>query len=175
MKSRLSILALAVTSSFLIAGCGDDSPAAPTGPTTVTETFVATLSQANEVPAITNEGSAAGRVVVTLHENKDAQLNLTSATTDFAVTLTGFNAGTTITAAHIHPGAAGVNGSPLVNLGLTAGEVALVNGGATITKTGIAFDTAQANAFIANPSTFYFNVHTALNGGGAIRGQLARQ
>jgi hypothetical protein len=175
MKSRLSFLALAFTSSLLIAGCSDDNPTAPAGPTTVTETFTATLTQANEVPGVTNEGGAAGTVTVTLHESKDAQLNLTAATTDFQVTLTGFNAGTTITAAHIHPGSAGVNGSALVNLGLTAGEVALTNGAGSITKTGIAFDLAQANAFIANPSTFYFNVHTALNGGGAIRGQLARR
>ena len=34
--------------------------------------------------------------------------------------------------------------------------------------------TSAANiaAILANPAGHYFNVHTALNGGGAIRGQL---
>jgi hypothetical protein len=32
----------------------------------------------------------------------------------------------------------------------------------------------QAAGIIANPAGFYFNVHTALNPGGAVRGQLSR-
>ncbi len=32
----------------------------------------------------------------------------------------------------------------------------------------------QAQNLVNNPAGFYFNVHTQLNGGGAIRGQLVR-
>jgi hypothetical protein len=176
MPSRLPFLALALVSALCVAACGDDSPTEPSGPTTTTEVFSSTLSPANEVPVITNQdATASGSVRVTLHENKDAAGVLTSVTADFSVQLAGFPAGTTITAAHIHPGAAGINGSPLVNLGLTAGEVTITNGAGTITKTAISFsDLAQAQAFIANPANFYFNVHTSANSGGAIRGQLAK-
>jgi hypothetical protein len=31
----------------------------------------------------------------------------------------------------------------------------------------------QANAILANPGNFYFNIHTAANSGGVARGQLA--
>jgi len=32
----------------------------------------------------------------------------------------------------------------------------------------------DAAAIMANPAAYYFNVHTALNQGGAVRGQLTR-
>jgi hypothetical protein len=31
------------------------------------------------------------------------------------------------------------------------------------------------NNILANPAGFYFNAHTVLNPGGAVRGQLVRQ
>jgi hypothetical protein len=31
---------------------------------------------------------------------------------------------------------------------------------------------AQVSAILASPELHYFNVHTVLNGGGAVRGQL---
>jgi hypothetical protein len=34
---------------------------------------------------------------------------------------------------------------------------------------------ADAQAIISNPSGYYFNIHTALTPGGAIRGQLVKQ
>mgnify|MGYP006201298205 CR=1 FL=1 len=99
---------------------------------------------------------------------------ITAATANFSGTLTGFPAGTALTAAHIHTGAAGSNGGPVVNLALTPGEITLATGGGTITKNGITVSVADANAMIANPAGFYFNAHTAANPGGAVRGQLAR-
>jgi len=178
MTSRASLLAFAFASCLAVAGCSDSNPVSNNPlPTVTTETFRATLTPGNEVPPITNaDSTASGVVIVTLHENRDGAGVLTAVTADFQVTLAGFPAGTTITAAHIHPGVAGINGSPLVNLGLAAGEVAITNGAGSTTKNAIAFqDLAQAQAFITAPSNFYFNVHTALNGGGAIRGQLVKQ
>jgi hypothetical protein len=33
-------------------------------------------------------------------------------------------------------------------------------------------DAATINSIVANPAGFYFNVHTTLNPGGVVRGQL---
>jgi hypothetical protein len=78
--------------------------------------------------------------------------------------------------AHIHPGATGINGSPLVNTGLTAASpVILTDGTGTLTFTNVPVTQEQAQAIVANPAGFYFNAHTAVNPGGAVRGQLVRQ
>jgi hypothetical protein len=78
-----------------------------------------------------------------------------------------------VTDAHIHNAAAGGNGGVFVNAGLTSGELALVNGGGSVTKSGINVPADRAAAILNNPAGHYFNVHTALNPDGAIRGQLA--
>jgi hypothetical protein len=80
-----------------------------------------------------------------------------------------------LNAAHIHRGGVGVNGEVVVNTGLTAGEVVLTSGSATVTKNGVAITPALAQEIIGNPAGFYFNVHSALNTGGVARGQLVRQ
>ena len=61
----------------------------------------------------------------------------------------------------------------LINATLTSGELALVNGSGSITKNGINVPADRAAAILSNPSAHYFNVHTALNPDGAIRGQLS--
>ena len=78
-----------------------------------------------------------------------------------------------MTDAHIHSAGAGVNGGIFVNAGLASGELALVNGGGSVTKNGINVPADRAAAILNNPAGHYFNVHTALNPDGAIRGQLA--
>ena len=103
---------------------------------------------------------------------RDSYGDVTAATVDFSVTTTGFPNGTTLTGAHIHGGPAGVNGGILISLGLTAGEITFPNGSGTFTKNGITTTVSQANAIIANPTDFYFNIHTAANAGGVARGQL---
>jgi hypothetical protein len=173
MTSRVAYLALGLGLTLAAAGCGKDTPVTPTPP--AAPKFTATLLPSNEVPAITNaDQSGSGLATITMNTTKDAAGNITAATADFAVSLTGFPAGTTLTAAHIHPGAAGINGSPAVNLALTAGEISLANGSQTFSKLGIVVDPALAQTIITNPAGYYFNVHTPLNGGGAARGQLLR-
>jgi hypothetical protein len=65
-----------------------------------------------------------------------------------------------VVADHIHPGVAGVNGSPVVDFG----------GSLSGCVSGV--DPALIGDIIANPSAYYFNVHTAEFPGGAVRGQL---
>lgn len=174
MTSRLYLSALALGITLAAVGCGKDNPTTPTP--AADPKFTATLLPANEVPAVSNaEQSGSGTVTITMHNTKDAAGNITASTADFTFALTGFPAGTTLTAAHIHPGAAGVNGSPAWNLNLVSGANVLTNGTITLTVNGVSpTDVATAQAILNNPAGFYFNVHTTLNTGGVARGQLVK-
>ena len=68
------------------------------------------------------------------------------------------------TAAHIHTGAAGAAGGPVVTLQAPAD-------GSGSGCQDIAADLAQA--LVSNPAGYYVNVHTAQFPQGAIRGQLS--
>jgi hypothetical protein len=133
------------------------------------------LSSANEVPAITNaDAGSSGTAVITLTVNKDDSGTITSASMNFQISVTGLPAGTTVTDAHIHNGAAGVNAGVYVATTLASGELVVTNGSGSVTKNGISVPADKAAAILANPAGHYFNVHTALNPGGAMRGQLSR-
>jgi hypothetical protein len=169
---RVSVLIAAL--SVFAAGCGSSStsPSTPTNPT-----FTATLLPANEVPVIGGaEATGSGTATVTIVTTKDAAGNVTSATATYVVNLSGFPAGTPINAAHIHgPNApAGVNAGVLVNSGITAGQNVLTNGSGSFTAANITVTPEVANQILANPGSFYFNVHSTLNPGGVARGQLVR-
>ena len=171
MKRLILPLALLVL-GFTVSACDGDHPSAPS-PTSKT-TFTAVLLPANEVPAIVGaEAAGSGTATITINLVKDYSENVTGATVDFAVTVTGFPNGTALTDAHIHGGAAGTNGGILVSLGLSAGAVTFPTGTGSFTRTGITVTVDQANAILANPGSFYFNIHTAANLGGVARGQLA--
>lgn len=71
------------------------------------------------------------------------------------------------TAAHIHPGAAGTAGSPIVTLGAP---------GADGTSVGCVDGIAKSlvKQIRKNPSAYYVNVHNADFPSGAVRGQLSK-
>lgn len=171
---RLSVLIVGL--SILAVGCSnsDTAPTAPSAGTTTTSTFSVPLSPANEVPPIANaDASASGTAVIALTVAKDAAGNITSATANVQISVSGFPAGTRVTDAHIHGGAAGSNAGVVVNVGLGSGELTITNGSGSITKNGINVTAERAAAMLANRANHYFNVHTALNPDGAIRGQLS--
>jgi hypothetical protein len=172
MQRRLTLALTLLVFGLTLSACDGDTPAAPTPGSTTR--FTATLLPANEVPAIVGaEAAGSGTATITLNLTKDSLGYATAATFDFTVTAAGFPNGTTLTGAHIHGGSAGTNGGILVSLGLAAGEVSFANGTGSFTKTGVSVTVDQANAILANPSAFYFNIHTATNPGGVARGQLA--
>ena len=179
---HLSIVALAL--GVAAASCGDGYKS-PTGPSTPAQNpnqvkFTATLSPSNVVPAVTNaDASGRGTANITFNLTRDAAGTITAVTVDITVDLNSFPAGTSVTAAILHPGAAGANGGALVSMGLAAGEVVMASGTQTgITKTNLtgsaSFTPTAAQEIINNPSQYYFLVHTALNPGGAARGQLVK-
>jgi hypothetical protein len=173
---RISVLIVGL--SVFAVGCSDSAPSAPSAPssqgTSTTSTFTVPLSPANEVPAITNaDASGSGTATIALTVTKDGGGNITSATANVQISVTGFPAGTSVTDAHIHNGAAGTNAGIYVSAGIASGELTLTSGSGSLTKNGINVPSDRAAAILNNPAGHYFNVHTALNPNGAIRGQLA--
>jgi hypothetical protein len=112
--------------------------------------FVVQASGANEVNAVTDGGSAVGVF------SFDA---VTSEIT-YDVTVHGLSANL-VTAAHIHKGAAGVSGPPVITLSM-GGETSF-SGSATLTADQVKDLTA---------GNYYFNVHSKEHPGGFARGRL---
>ena len=172
---RLAVLALVLAFGI---SC-DDSPTSPSDPNVAR--FTAILLPSNEVPAITNaDAAASGTMQMTMTVTRDAANTITGATYDFTVNFTGFPANTTLTGAHIHNAGAGTNAGVVVGLPLTASDTAVATGQGAIAKTGLSSTSstvtpaAVAQGIFNNPGGNYFNVHTTLNTGGAIRGQLVK-
>jgi CHRD domain len=166
---RLSVFAIAL--SFFVAACGSSSS---TSPSTVRPTFTTVMSPANENPAITTaESSGSGNVTITF-DTTTSGTTITAATATFVVQMSGFPANTPINAAHIHPGATGVNGGVLVSTLLTPGEVVLTNGSGSFTKGPVTMLPEVAQQIMNNPAGYYFNIHSTANPGGVARGQLQR-
>ena len=106
------------------------------------------LSGAEETPAVTTSATGQGTIVV----NADK-------TVSGSVTTQGING----TAAHIHLGAPGQKGGPVITLAKSGDGVWSVPAGSTLT------DDQYASYKAGN---LYINVHSAENKGGEIRGQI---
>ena len=159
---RLALAAVTIL-VFGVAGCGGSNPNSPAASDITI--FTVQLSALNEVPPITNaEATARGTAVITVTKATN--------TIDFNVSLNNFPAGSQVNVAHIHANVAGANAGVLIGTGLTAGNVTLTNGAGTFSFQQVVATAAQVAQILANPAGHYFNVHTTLNGGGAIRGQL---
>ena len=163
--------------AVLAAACGSrNSPSSPSQANTVV--FTAALSPANEVPPITNaDQSGSGSGTFRMDLTRDGSGAITGAQATFVYSLNNFPANSQIILTHIHTGAAGTNGSPVVNSGLTAATAVPMPNGSVVNQTfaNIPVTATTAQQIIDNPSGFYFNVHTTLNPGGAARAQLVRQ
>jgi hypothetical protein len=187
----MRLLASLAATAILAGACGGAATApSPTAAPTATPaptptpsptpqlkfTFTADLRTTNEVPAIANaEASCSGKGTFTLDTTKDGTGKITAATAGFTLTVTGCPAGTNLTLFHIHQAAAGVNGGVKVTgKGDAANPIALATGSTTapIVVTNVTVDPTLANDILTGPAGFYFNVHSTINGGGVIRGQL---
>jgi hypothetical protein len=137
---RIPILALAGAGLLLSAG-----PAMATA-----VTVVATLSGANETKPGDPDGT--GRF----------SAEIAADTGDVCYTLVADKIAKPV-AAHIHEGAAGVDGKPVITI-----EVTGVDG-----DTCLAAEPDLLKLILATPAGYYVNVHTGDFPAGAVRGQLS--
>ncbi len=107
-----------------------------------------TLTGAQEIPPVTT--TATGTGTLTVGADKSISGRITTS-------------GVAATAAHIHDAPAGKNGPIVVPLNKVSDEVWAIPDGTKLTD-------AQFESFKAG--NFYFNVHSAANKGGEMRGQI---
>ncbi|HTC17920.1 MAG TPA: CHRD domain-containing protein [Stellaceae bacterium] len=125
-------------------------PATPAAPT-MSKSFHASLSGAQEVPPVAGNGTASA----------DFKLDAATKTLTWTVTYSGLSSDAV--AAHIHgPAAMGANAGVEVNLA-PGGMASPLTGSAVLTDAQIT-DLSTGNTYI--------NIHTANNKGGEIRGQI---
>lgn len=105
----------------------------------------------NEVPAVVTTATGTALIRLTIERRLYSK-----------VTVTGLPGAETLTAAHIHRGAAGVNGAVLIGLCATAADFGI----SKMTQ----LDEATANA--VKTEVLYTNVHTNAHPDGVIRGQI---
>jgi CHRD domain len=173
-------LSVAVFGLLLAAGCSSSSstPSSTAG-TTVTR-FTATLSPTQETPApiLGPEASGSGTSTMDFNITRDASGTITAATVNFTATVQGLPATSVVNIAHIHTGGIGVGGPILISTTVVPGEVVLTGGAGTFTRVAVPVPVptaANMQAILDNPAGFYFNIHTAANPGGVMRGQLVKQ
>lgn len=164
MKKFLTLLLLSAVAMF-----------AQTGETI---TFRAAMLPSNENPAI--DINASGTALIRAHVARNAAGEVVSGTVDFTINYT-FPGAMEFTGLHIHRGDVGINGPVLINTGIggTGGNVV-----DTVGK-GIIFRAAQVRPtdaagldalrdMLDNPAGYYVNIHSTVNPGGVIRGQLQK-
>lgn len=143
-QARFGAAALALGASLTLAGCATVAEA-------VEPTFHASLTGAQEVPPADPDGSGS------------AEISIVDATDNVCFELHAHGIAPA-TMAHIHRGAAGVSGPPVVTLQAPDADGE--------SKGCVAAPGALADEIKANPAAFYVNIHTAEYPNGAIRGQL---
>jgi hypothetical protein len=154
--SKLGFLAAAIAAT---ASCSNGMS---TGGLDVEQTYIITLTQANEVPTPKPTNASGAAEVLVYPSRIDFQLS--------AINITG------ITMAHIHSGAPGVAGPVVVTLFLPGSATGNVSGvfavgslDASNLPSGVTLDSLKALLLSGNA---YINVHTVANPTGEIRGQL---
>lgn len=167
-----TVAASAAPASTAPAPTASPQPVVTPGPDLYT--YSAELKSSNEVPAIADaEATCAGTATFKLEATTDSYYyNIVRAKGTFDITITGCPASTSIILAHIHEGAATVNGPIKIDTGLVATAPIAFGTGARIQKANVTVDPLIAQALVTNPGSYYVNVHTAAHGGGVIRGQL---
>jgi hypothetical protein len=153
MSKRLmrTILALAVVSLTI--------GVAMAGAQGSTTEFDATMKGSSEVPA-KGPSAAKGTFKVEFRSGNRA-----------CYTMSVSGLGAKPIAAHIHKGAAGVNGGIVVDLKATAAST-WKGTSPRVAQKCVAAKASVVSAIRRNPSGYYANVHTPKNPGGAARGQL---
>jgi len=137
--------------------------------------FPVTMLPDNEVPAVTAAG-ALGQGNFSAYLLRDQTGSAVAGLGLFNVNYR-FSGDTTITGFHIHEAAAGTNGPVRIDSGVSSSSPVVGTGGAGNLTRAVTITSSSAllalNGLIANPESFYINLHTTTNPGGYVRGQLA--
>ena len=120
---------------------------------------LATLDGASEVPPVATAATGSGWIVISEDES----------TISYHIEYSGLSGA--VVASHIHTGAPGVPGGVIFPLTATASPMDGVLTAADFTASGSVTTYDEALAGLRNGET-YFNLHTAANPGGEIRGDL---
>ena len=142
----------------------------------MTASFRPAMDPANEAPPVTGL-DASGSALIRVSVNRDTSGAITSGVVSFDVTYR-FPGSATIVGLHIHSAPAGVSGPVVISSGINASSSIKSDSGrgnifrvAEIPGTDTA-GLAALTALMADPTGFYVNIHTTVNPGGAMRGQL---
>jgi hypothetical protein len=148
-------LIAAIVGSATAIACGSDEATAPKDPT-----FVATMNGAGEFPPNAAAGTGTASIVKK------------NGTYTYTITYSGMSG--PLTGGHIHgPAAAGANASVLVPFNTTgAGASGTLTG--TFTSTNTPNVSTDSLDVLMRTGKAYVNLHTDLNKGGEIRGQLSQ-
>ena len=132
-----------------------------------TPVFKLHLKPSQEVPPIKGlKADAAGSVTFDLE--RSAAGAITSGEVIFYFNYS-FPGSVTITGLHIHQGAKGVIGPIVVSSNIATFTDADGNGNVTAVVSG---PPATLQAILDNPRSYYVNLHTSVNTGGAMREQM---
>src|SRR5262249_38161674 len=130
--------------------------------------FSAQLLSSNEVPPVTGADAAASGSASHAWPPAGPPAGL-----QVSFTVRG---ATTILLAHLPEAGGEATGRVGVDRGPPpASPLTVVGGSVQFTRTNLAVPTDVRDRILANPAGFYFNVHSNLNPGGVVRGQLVRQ
>jgi hypothetical protein len=181
---------VAVVLALSAAGC--DETLNPVAPTAGQVTLVSSVAGANVVPPAGQQGVPAGALEAGAAGSLSVSMapasggNYTASFTFSVgnlmkagqVPVPPLDNGSVIVAGYIFPGTAGgpATGLPVVQLPIsTAAPIVTPTGSVVLTISNVTVAGAAANAILANPSGFFFSLHSAVNQGGVVRGQLVKQ
>jgi hypothetical protein len=174
---RLTMLVLAL--GLVSAGCDETlAPVTPSGQLTL----VSQIAGSQVVPpAGSLESGAAGSLSVSM---VPAAGGAYTASFTFAVANlvkagvlpAPLDSGSVIVAGAVYQGSAGAAGAPVLGLPISqTAPIVSPTGSVLLTISNVAVSAQVASAILASPSSFYFQLHSALNQAGVVRGQLLKQ
>ncbi len=169
LNAKHTLLALATVGTGIALACSSGYGTSPSGPTTVN--YTAALSSSNERNADgtpKNTGSnATGSAAITVRGD----------TLTYTVNVAGLSGAAT--ASHIHVGAANQNGGIVTPFAIAANTSSgtLATGTVILSKIVVGQNQVSGDSLLVlmNNGNSYVNVHTSLNPGGEMRGQIVKQ
>jgi hypothetical protein len=167
MTSRRLVVPIAVAAAAALALVVVGGATAKKPALSATPVFKLRLMPNQEVPPIKKlKADAVGSVTFDIERSSSGAI--TSGEVIFYFNY-AFPASVNITAMHVHVGAKGTNGPPVVDSGLTPFTDA--DGQGNITRV-VSATPATLQAILDGPRGYYVNLHTNTNPGGALRQQM---